>query len=73
MKQAILLCVAVALFVGRSRSQTEGAADTLLPHATLKNCVQYALVHQPLLKQSALDEEIVDHTISRKLDRKSVV
>jgi outer membrane protein len=41
--------------------------DSLLQQATLENVVQYALVHQPLLKQSAIDEEITEKQIKSRL------
>jgi outer membrane protein TolC len=39
----------------------------VLQDASLANCVQYALRHQPVLQQSALDEEITEKTIRSKL------
>ena len=41
--------------------------DTLLQQATLQDCIQFALTHQPSLKQSLLDEQIVDQEIKSKL------
>jgi outer membrane protein len=42
-------------------------ADTLLQHATLDACVQYALKHYPLVQQALLDEQITEHQIKSKL------
>ena len=41
--------------------------DSLLQQATLQNCVQYALQHQPLVQQSLIDEQITEATIKSKL------
>jgi outer membrane protein len=54
----------VFVFVSRSFSQT---SDSLLQAASLQNCVQYALKHQPLIQQALLDEEITERQIRIKL------
>jgi outer membrane protein TolC len=41
--------------------------DSLLSQATLQNCIQYALSHQPVVKQSRIDEEITEYSIKSKL------
>src|SRR3954454_9056427 len=41
--------------------------DTLLQEASLQDCIQYALKHQPLIQQSKIDEEITETTIKTKL------
>jgi len=43
------------------------AADSLLQQANLQACVQYALTHQPTIRQSLIDEEITERTIKGKL------
>jgi outer membrane protein len=48
-----------------SRAQTGN--DSLLQTASLQNCVQYALKHQPLIQQALLDEEITERQIRIKL------
>ena len=40
--------------------------DTLR-QATLNDCIQYAINHQPLLKQSVIDQSITDRTIRSAL------
>ena len=55
--------VAVTLVVQNLSAQS----DSLLQQATLENCVQYALQHQPALKQSSLDEQITEQQIKSKL------
>jgi outer membrane protein len=47
-----------------SFSQTN---DSLLQSASLQNCVQYALKHQPIIQQSLLDEEITERQIRIRL------
>lgn len=41
--------------------------DTLLNQANLKECIQYALKHQPVLHQSQIDEEITETSIKTSL------
>jgi outer membrane protein len=41
--------------------------DSVLASASLQNCVQYALRHQPLVQQSLLDEEIAERQIRTRL------
>ena len=41
--------------------------DTVLSEASLDNCVRYALLHQPIVQQSSLDEEIVERSIQSRL------
>ncbi|MCX6120140.1 MAG: TolC family protein [Ignavibacteriales bacterium] len=48
-------------------AQSQQASDSLLERGTLQNCIRYALVHQPLVQESLVDEEIAEHTIQAKL------
>ncbi|MEO6730824.1 MAG: TolC family protein [Ferruginibacter sp.] len=41
--------------------------DSLLTEVTLKNAIGYAIVHQPLIQQSLVDEQIVESTIKTRL------
>jgi outer membrane protein len=41
--------------------------DSLLQEVTLKNAVNYAMVHQPKIRQSIVDEQILETTIKSKL------
>lgn len=41
--------------------------DSLLRDASLQNCVQYALKHQPAVNQSLIDEQITDREIKSRL------
>lgn len=42
-------------------------ADSLANQAYLPDCIQYALGHQPLVRQSVIDQEITDRTIRSAL------
>jgi len=59
---SVLLITAPTIF-----SQQHVRIDSLLQNGTLENCLQYALTHQPLLKQSQLNEQIAEQTIKSKL------
>jgi outer membrane protein TolC len=41
--------------------------DSLLTQATLQQCIQYALDHQPSVKQARLQEEIISYNIRSRL------
>jgi outer membrane protein len=41
--------------------------DSLLAEVTLKNAIDYAIIHQPVIRQSLLDQEIVESSIKGKL------
>jgi outer membrane protein TolC len=41
--------------------------DSLLAAATLQQCIQYALGHQPSVKQAQLEEEVVGYNIRSRL------
>ncbi len=45
----------------------QGIKDSLLQEVTLKNAIDYAIVHQPQIQQSLLDQEIVETAIKSKL------
>ncbi len=61
-----LIAVCAALYL-ISITKVFGQTDSVLQTATLETCVQYALQHQPLLKQSAIDEQVTEYTIKSKL------
>ena len=63
MKQYLVLFL-ITIPAAQSFSQTN---DSLLSAASLQNCVQYALKHQPLVQQSVLDEEITERQIRIRL------
>ncbi len=41
--------------------------DSLPEHASLTECIRYALAHQPLIHQSDIDEKITENTIKSSL------
>src|SRR4051812_194572 len=49
------------------RAQAQQPADSVLQQATLENVIQYALKNQPLVNQSAIDEQIANYQIKSKL------
>ncbi len=60
------LLVFLLLAVGENVfSQT--LSDSLLHDASLQDCIQYALKHQPLVQQSLIDEEITERQIKSRL------
>src|SRR5512140_752200 len=63
MKWRVVLFIALLAIARPVRSQTDILPDTVIQHGTLENCVRYALVHQPLVRQSVLDEEITNREI----------
>jgi outer membrane protein TolC len=65
MNKLMHLCTLLLIAVGSARSQS--ASDTLLMRGTLQNCVKYALMHQPVVQRSLLDEEITESLIHSKL------
>lgn len=62
------ISVVISLLVlPAGRIQPQSPSDVPLLQGTLENCIQYALAHQPLLRQSSLDEEITELAIRSKL------
>ena len=41
--------------------------DSLLTEVTLKNAIDYAILHQPKIQQSLVDQEIVETSIKSKI------
>ena len=62
-KQIILLVPLITTLFLSAFAQN----DSVLQHASLETCVQYALKHQPLLQQSAIDEQTTEYSIKSKL------
>ena len=65
MRRTICLLFFLVQLTPAVLSQT--TADSLLQSGSLQNCIRYALVHQPAVHQSLLDEEIVERSIQSKL------
>ena len=59
--------ITALLFFPFMLSAQQNEKDTLLPQATLENCIRYAIVHNPELKNARLNEDITEATIKSKL------
>lgn len=67
MKRAFyFLAVACGMLLS-PRTYAQQPADSILTSATLQDCIRYALAHQPILRQSKIDEAITDRTVKSKL------
>jgi hypothetical protein len=62
-----MLFLILVLFYSTMAAQSQQASDSLLERRTLQNCIRYALVHQPSVQESLVDEEIAERTIQGKL------
>jgi outer membrane protein len=62
-----LVCSIVLVFVSIVPAWPQFASDSLLQVGTLQGCVRYALMHQPLVRESMVDEDIAERTIQSKL------
>jgi outer membrane protein len=67
MKQVLLLTSVLVAALWSAPSYAQKVPDSLLSNATLQACVQYALQHQPVVKQSQIDESITEESIKSKL------
>lgn len=57
----------IGMFLLLQTGFSQSKPDTLIGEASLQECVQYALTHQPLVQQSLLDESITEKQIQSKL------
>lgn len=60
-------CFISFILISALPAQSQSVPDSLLHGGTLQNCVRYALTHQPLVRESLIDEEIAERTIQSKL------
>lgn len=69
MKRAIMTVLSVmSVLALHSRVQAQTTTtDSLLATASVHDCVQYALQHQPAVKQAQIDEAITDRQVKSKL------
>ncbi|MBT1708983.1 TolC family protein [Fulvivirgaceae bacterium PWU5] len=63
----LLVLLAPGMLFAQEQPQQQAVSDSLLQEATLEKIVQYALDHQPMVKQAQADQEIVEATIDGKL------
>ncbi|MFC5408161.1 TolC family protein [Larkinella bovis] len=64
MKKYLIACL---VLVWPYFSYSQQAADTTLQQASLESCIRYALQHQPVIKQSEIDQLIAERTIRSAL------
>jgi outer membrane protein len=62
-----MICFIAFAIVSGLPALSQSVSDSLLRGGGLQNCVRYALMHQPLVRESMLDEEIAERTIQGKL------
>lgn len=55
------------LFFGIQQLEAQEKTDLLPAAATLEQCIQYALAHQPAVEQALLDERITEYEIKSRL------
>ncbi|MEO6914923.1 MAG: TolC family protein [Chitinophagaceae bacterium] len=67
MKNTVRSIQLIIALVTCSISFGQKASDSLLQAANLKDCISYALKHQPLVRQSLIDQQIADNTIKAQL------
>ncbi len=67
MRRIIGIFLALSLILASIHTSAQSVNDSMLQDASLQNCIQYALRHQPSLQQSLLDEEITERQIKTKL------
>jgi outer membrane protein len=67
MNKLFCLLSIILIWIYPSPLYSQTRADSLLTLASLPNCIQYALNHQPSLRQSRIDEQIIDREIKSQL------
>jgi outer membrane protein len=61
-------CIGVtSLLILVHLAKAQAPRDSLASSASLKQCIQYAIAHQPLVQQALIDQKIVESTIKSKL------
>src|SRR6476659_2209463 len=63
----VLKIIKAILFFPSMLIAQQNEKDTVLLQATLENCIRYAMVHNPELKNARLNEDITEATIKSKL------
>ena len=67
MKRAFYLLAVICGLSISPHLYAQQSTDSLLVSATLEDCLRYALAHQPIIRQSLIDESITDHSVKSKL------
>ncbi|GAB3504652.1 outer membrane channel protein TolC [Spirosoma knui] len=63
----VLVYACLAGFSVTHAQVNPAGTQTTLQQATLPNCIQYALEHQPIIRQSLIDQDIADRTVRSNL------
>jgi outer membrane protein TolC len=63
----MIRCAFITLLLLPLVSWAQEPSDSVLRSATLEHVIQYALIHQPAVRQAAVDEEITEKVIKGKL------
>jgi outer membrane protein len=63
----LFLPAVIVFFLIPFKGLTQNSPDSVLQSATLYNCIQYALKHQPLIQESLIGEKITEENIRTKL------
>jgi len=67
MKRYTQVCVIFLMLASSLAAQSQTVKDSVMQQASLQDCIQYALKHQPALQQALLDEEITERQIKGRL------
>lgn len=62
-----IVSIALVLLSAAGGQAQQRMTDSLLPAATLPQCIGYALRHQPAIQQAGIDEELTDLSIRVRL------
>jgi len=65
-KRAFLMAAVIGMTI-HTCAYAQQLPDSLLPDANLRDCIKYALAHQPVVRQSVIDEAITEANIKSKL------
>ena len=62
------ILIALVISISATFAQSQSLRDSVvIGAATLEQCIQYALAHQPAIEQARLDERITDYNIRSRL------
>jgi outer membrane protein len=67
MRKNILAIISFVVLFCAPDASAQSRRDSLLDKAVLEDCINYALKHQPLVRQSLIDQEIAENSIKSSL------
>lgn len=67
MRTKILAIFSFILLFNALETRAQARQDSLLDNAGLKQCIDYALKHQPLVRQALIDQQIAENSIKASL------